>query len=108
VLTATNVSNQVLSGFNCVEVHGTYFLADDMRMDCSQMPLERAMALLGILLFPVGIPLLFLVRRPLSSPRAGPPCLAAPTLESDSPPRVCSTCCGATGCTTWRHTRRRG
>jgi hypothetical protein len=56
------VGRQVLSVLNCVEVHGHYYLVDDMRVKCEEMGFERLLGLLGIVLFPVGIPLLFLVR----------------------------------------------
>ena len=53
---------QVLNVFNCVEIHGEHYLKQDLRIKCydSVHAVEMGIACVGVLLYPLGIPLTFL------------------------------------------------
>ena len=53
---------QILDTFNCVDIHGKKWLVADMRLACDSAEHGgyRALASVGILVFPVGVPLAFL------------------------------------------------
>ena len=55
-------SPQVLSVFNCTEIHNKRYLVVDMRLDCDSLEHQGflGVASLGVLIFPFGIPALFI------------------------------------------------
>jgi len=56
-----SLSAKMLACFNCQEVHGTYYLVTDIRIECytTRHTLERLFASVGLILYPFGIPFLF-------------------------------------------------
>lgn len=53
---------QVLRVFNCTNIHGTEYLVADLRYKCydGSHYFEIFLASVGVLLYPLGIPLVFL------------------------------------------------
>jgi hypothetical protein len=57
-----SISTRVLNVFNCTEIHGDFWLKSDLRIKCydTEHNLEMAIAVVGLLLYPLGIPMMFL------------------------------------------------
>ena len=56
-----SLSAKMLAVFNCREIHGTYYLEADMDIEC-YTPVHttyQSLAALGVLLYPIGIPISF-------------------------------------------------
>lgn len=53
---------QVLRVFNCMEIYGTKYLVADLRQQCytGDHTREIFLASVGVLVYPLGIPVLFL------------------------------------------------
>ena len=55
------LSASMLRVFNCIEIHGEYFVKHDVSIPCYDATHSgyQMLASLGVLLYPIGIPLLF-------------------------------------------------
>ena len=53
----------MLQVFNCREIHGTWYLGADLDIECytEKHATYQSLAALGVLLYPIGIPLSFLI-----------------------------------------------
>ena len=53
---------QIMNTFNCTEVHGERYLVADMRLSCDSAEHQwyTAVASIAMLIYPVGVPAVFL------------------------------------------------